>query len=189
MRPMPPTVARNSSRLDSRAALDDAAVGDAQLERGDVRAEAAVAVVVLAVDVGGDHAAQRDELGARRDRGEPAARQEQAVQIRPATARPRRAGRRCPRRTPGCGRPARVETDLAVAGGAAATSRRTSGRGRATAAGRRRCAPGPPSAPRAPARRARVPNRRAFRLCDPSTPPNVPGPAAGPTDARDRAVG
>ena len=66
--------------LASRA-VDDAAVGDAQPQRRDVAAEAAVDVVVLAVDVGGDHAAERDELGAGRDRREPAARQERAVQL------------------------------------------------------------------------------------------------------------
>ena len=64
-------------RLLRRAALDDAVVGEAHAERAHVRAEAAGDVVVPAVHVAGDHAAERDELGARRDRREEAARHEQ----------------------------------------------------------------------------------------------------------------
>ncbi len=74
--PMPPMVARNSSGSCSSGAPEDAPVGDAHLERADVLAEAAVDVVVLAVDVGGHHAAEGDELGAGRDGREPAARHE-----------------------------------------------------------------------------------------------------------------
>ena len=54
--PMPPIVARNRSRSTVGLHVDDAAVRDAQLQLGDVRAEAARLVMVLAVHVGGDHA-------------------------------------------------------------------------------------------------------------------------------------
>ena len=57
------------------------AVGDAQRAARARGAEAAVDVVVLAVDVGGDHAAERHELRARRDRREEAARQEEPVDL------------------------------------------------------------------------------------------------------------
>ena len=91
VRPMPPRVARKRSTLAVGAALDDAPVGHAQAQRRDVRAEAAVHVVVLAVDVGGHHAAEGDELRARRDGQEEAAGQEQPVELEHARARPRRA--------------------------------------------------------------------------------------------------
>jgi hypothetical protein len=52
-----------------------------------VRAKAALTVVVLAVHVARDHAAECDELGARRYRREPAARQERAVQLGQRDAR------------------------------------------------------------------------------------------------------
>ena len=91
VRPMPPTVARKSSGSSRRAALHDAPVGHAHAQARHVRAEAAVDVMVLAVDVGRHHAAQGDELGARRDGQEEAARQEEPVQRRtrerPASAR------------------------------------------------------------------------------------------------------
>ena len=94
VRPMPPTVARNSSLGRRRlagarpgAALDDAAVGHAQAQGGDVGAEAAVPVVVVAVDVRRHHPAQGHELGARRDGQEEPAGQEEAVQLEHAQAR------------------------------------------------------------------------------------------------------
>ena len=57
-------------------ALHALAVGGDQDEAVDEAAEGAVAVVVLAVDVTGHAGPDRDELGAGRDRREPAARQE-----------------------------------------------------------------------------------------------------------------
>ena len=60
-------------------AVDQITGGQPHAEAGHMVAEAARLVVVLAVDVGGHHAAERDELGARRDGGEPAAGHEQAV--------------------------------------------------------------------------------------------------------------
>ena len=57
-------------------ALDDVAARHAQLERHDVLADRAGHVVVLAVDVARDHAAQGDEPGARRDGDEPVLGQE-----------------------------------------------------------------------------------------------------------------
>ncbi len=67
-------------RLDRRAARDDTSVRDPQLELADVGAERAGAVVVLAMDVGRHHSPERDELGAGRDRREPAAGKEDPVQ-------------------------------------------------------------------------------------------------------------
>ena len=119
-------------------------------------------VVVLAVDVGGDHAAQRHELRARRDRREPAARQEQPVDARRSDGPPRRAGRRSPRRTTRMRSARRVDDDLVGPGRPAATNRRTSGRARATAGGRQRCGPGPPSAPRARDDRGAAPAGQRF---------------------------
>ena len=46
-------------------AVDDLAAGGEDPERAHVAAERAVAVVALAMHVGGDHAAERDERGAR----------------------------------------------------------------------------------------------------------------------------
>ena len=73
MRPIPPTVAQNSSGQRSGPIVDDrrrrrAAACSART----CVAERAVDVVVLAVDVAGDRAADGDEAGARRDRHEPA---------------------------------------------------------------------------------------------------------------------
>ena len=53
------------------ADLEHAAVGDAHAQRADVLAEAACHVVVLAVHVRGDHAAERHVLRAGRDRAKP----------------------------------------------------------------------------------------------------------------------
>ena len=63
------------------AALSNIAVGSGQRERLDARAESAVAVVVLAVDVGGDHAADRDEARAGHGMRQPAARHESAQDV------------------------------------------------------------------------------------------------------------
>ena len=98
MSPMPPRVARKRSALLPGRALDDAAVRHAHAQGEDVAAEAAVAVVVLAVDVGRHHAAQGDELRAGSDGGEEAARQEEAVELEEREARPPRAGRPWPGR-------------------------------------------------------------------------------------------
>jgi len=54
-------------------------VGQRQFHRRDMRAEAAGAVMVLAVHVGRHRAAEGDEFGARRDRQEPALRQHAAI--------------------------------------------------------------------------------------------------------------
>ena len=63
--PLPPTVAQNSSASSpSGVSVADLPVGGQQLHRPDVVAEAARAVVVLAVDVGGDGAADGDLPGA-----------------------------------------------------------------------------------------------------------------------------
>ena len=63
--PLPPTVAQNSSGLGAVGGqVADLAVGGQQVHRADVVAEAARAVVVLAVDVAGDRAADGDLAGA-----------------------------------------------------------------------------------------------------------------------------
>ena len=62
-------------------AVDQLTGGQPHAETGDVIAEAARFVVVLAVDIGGYHAAERDELGAGRDGCEPAAGHEEAVDL------------------------------------------------------------------------------------------------------------
>ena len=54
-------------RIARRRAVMEAAVGAQQLERLDMAAERAAAVMVLAVHVIGDGAAKRHELGARHD--------------------------------------------------------------------------------------------------------------------------
>ena len=85
--------------LDARASASTIApVPTRSRSAADVPAEGAGAVVVLAVDVGGDGAAQRDERRAGRHRHEPAARQEGAVDVAQRRGRLRRAGRRSPDR-------------------------------------------------------------------------------------------
>ena len=96
VRPMPPTVARNRSAFSSRRALHDAPVGHAHAQPQHVGAEAAVAVVVLAVHVGRHHAAQRDELRAGRDGREEAAGQEEPVDLAQREAGLRAQRRRSP---------------------------------------------------------------------------------------------
>ena len=67
--PLPPTVAQNSSASSpSGGEMADLPVSRQQLHRGDVVAEAARAVVVLAVDVARDRAADGDLPGARQHR-------------------------------------------------------------------------------------------------------------------------
>jgi hypothetical protein len=62
-------------------AFHDAAGAGADHEALHVPADRARDVMVLAVNIGGDHAAQGHVLGAGRDRREEAARQEQPVQL------------------------------------------------------------------------------------------------------------
>ncbi len=67
--PFPPTVAQKSSALFAvRGEVADLSVGGQQVHRAHMVAEAARAVVVLAVDVGGDRAADGDLPGARQHR-------------------------------------------------------------------------------------------------------------------------
>ncbi len=80
VRPIPPAVAQNS-RGFRRGHAAHLAVGDQQVEPGHVPGEAARPVMVLAVHVGGDRAADRDLPGARRDRHEPAERQRRGHQL------------------------------------------------------------------------------------------------------------
>src|ERR1019366_1764424 len=70
-----------------RPALDHAVVGEPHLERPHVLAEAAVPVMVLAVDVARHHAAEGHELRSRRDGREPAARNEDAIDLDEAQPR------------------------------------------------------------------------------------------------------
>ena len=62
-------------------ALEHAAVAHAQLERAHVASERAGHVVVFAMDVRGDHAAQGHVSGAGRHRREEAAREKDAVEL------------------------------------------------------------------------------------------------------------
>jgi hypothetical protein len=82
--------------LLGRRAPQHAAIRDAQAQAPHVRAERAGAMVILAVHVGRHHAAQRDELGSRRDRRVEAAREEEPVERlhREARLRVQRARRR-----------------------------------------------------------------------------------------------
>ncbi len=79
--PMPPTVAQKSSRSRSGPHSSTRPDSDPHQQPRHVRAEAAVDVVILAVHVGRHHAAEGDELGAGGDGDEPAAREEEAVQL------------------------------------------------------------------------------------------------------------
>ena len=83
VRPMPPMVAQNSRSVSpsgvKRAHL---AVGHQQVQRLDVVAEAALGVVVLAVHVGGDRAADGHLTGARQHRHPEAERQQRPHQAR-----------------------------------------------------------------------------------------------------------
>ena len=77
--PMPPRVAQKQvGELDPRAAHHVAA-GEHHLELVDEGPEGADAVVVLAVDVGGDAAAEGAVPGPGGDRREPAAREGEAI--------------------------------------------------------------------------------------------------------------
>ena len=73
MRPIPPCVARNSSGSCVSLDLELAPVGEREAQRAEVGAERAGGVVVLAVDVGRHHAAERHVTGARHDRHREAA--------------------------------------------------------------------------------------------------------------------
>ena len=94
---MPPIVARNSSGSESSEHSNIRPSATRSHDAADVLAETTIDVMVLAVYVGGHHAAQGDKLRAGRDGHEPAAGQEDAVQFRQATRRPR------PARAPLCG--------------------------------------------------------------------------------------
>ena len=136
--PMPPSVARKSSRSCSSLSTRSMRPSATRMRsEPHVLAEAAGDVVVLAVHVGGHHAAEGDVMRARRHRREPAARQ-------------KNSRFRCISATPGLGAHRRRSRDRRRAGGrraasppparrpaAAATRRRTSGRGRASAPRRR----------------------------------------------------
>jgi len=76
------------------AALDHAAVGDLEHQAIDETSERAVAVVVLAVHVAGDAAADGHELRPRRHRRKPAPRQEDAQDL--GEREPGLAGERAP---------------------------------------------------------------------------------------------
>ena len=78
VRPMPPAVAWNSG--SPGASRRSVAAGRRELDPLDVLGERAVAVVVLAVDVGREGAAERDEAGPGRDGHEPAVGHQQAHQ-------------------------------------------------------------------------------------------------------------
>ena len=62
-------------------AVEHPAIGDPHLEGGDVVAEVAVFVLVLSVDIRGDHPAQGDELRARGHRREVPAWHQQTVEV------------------------------------------------------------------------------------------------------------
>ena len=80
--PLPPTVAQNSSAsAPSGVSGAHLAVGDQQVHRPHVVAEAAGAVVVLAVDVAGDGAADGDLTGAGQHRDPQAERQRGTHQL------------------------------------------------------------------------------------------------------------
>ncbi len=81
--PLPPTVAQNSVGLVGRRGVRwrTCAVGGQQVHRADVVAEAAGAVVVLAVDVAGDRAADGDLPGAGQHRHPQPERQRGAHQL------------------------------------------------------------------------------------------------------------
>ncbi len=63
-----------------RATFEDATVGDAHAQRPQVAPDGARDVVMLAVDVARDHAAEGDELRPRRDWYEESALQAQPIQ-------------------------------------------------------------------------------------------------------------
>ena len=85
--PIPPIVAANSSGSVVGRDAARLAVGGQQVEPLHMVAEAAVAVVVLAVDVGGDGAADGGEGGARAGRRHEAARHERLQQVAEGNAR------------------------------------------------------------------------------------------------------
>ena len=87
VRPMPPTVAQNSSGRRSGPSSTTLPSARSSDRPRDVVAERPVDVMVLAVDVAGDRPADRDEPGAGRDRDEEAARHDQPQQVVDAHAR------------------------------------------------------------------------------------------------------
>jgi hypothetical protein len=116
--------------------FEDAVVGETHAQRTEMLAEAARAMVVLAVYVGGHHAAQRHRLGPGRDRARPAPGQEQILELREREAglRAQHAARRVEReqpigeprarqRLPGRRRQSRVPVGAAQAPGEACPAR------------------------------------------------------------------
>ena len=67
--------------LVRRRARDNAAVGDAQHQRCHMGAERSFDVMVLSMNIRCHHAAQGDELGARRDRRKPTSGKENTIQL------------------------------------------------------------------------------------------------------------
>ena len=102
--PLPPTVAQNSSASGpSGVSVADLAVGGQQVHRPHVVAEAARAVVVLAVDVAGDGAADGDLPGAGQHRNPQPERQRGPHQLVEVDAARRRRRSGCRRPSSGSG--------------------------------------------------------------------------------------
>ena len=106
--PMPPIVASNSRGVARRRAMMDAAVGAQQLEGLDMAAERAAAMMVLAVHVIGDGAAERHELRARHDLREEAVRRGMRDDVGKQRAGLRFEDAGLRRRSRGCGPSARM---------------------------------------------------------------------------------
>ena len=141
---MPPTVAQNRSGSRSGPTVRTSPSAVTRSSDDDVLAEAAGDVVVLAVDVAGDRAADGDVAGARGDRHEAA----RAAAARRISSCRRDAGRRRRRGR----RPRRAEH--AVGRGHAARRRRRSGRRRRSERPSPRASTPRPARPRAAVRRS-----------------------------------
>ena len=85
--PMPPIVATKRSTFSCGEQVLTSPLGRARSNELDMMAEAAGAMMILAVDVGGDHAADGDEFGAGNDGREKAARQKGGDDIAEQDAR------------------------------------------------------------------------------------------------------
>jgi hypothetical protein len=66
---------------DVPAADLDGSIGDGDFELFDMAPERTVVMMVLAVNIGGDHPSDRDEFGAWHHRGEPAPRHEKLENV------------------------------------------------------------------------------------------------------------
>ena len=115
--PMPPIVARNSSGLAARSTVRMRPSATRIRSDGDVAADAAVDMVVLAVDVGGDHAAERHELGSGGHGDEPPAGGERTGRVGRGKTPLRRGDARGRRRTRARGRRGRVRDRVPAGGG------------------------------------------------------------------------